>query len=236
VVRLPTFVVLTEDGAKDARAVIVALLRRTLTQVVAPGCDTRSRVAFSAQDAAGVERIRPLLVGANWKGRSIDLRNLIQFIATELISGRVVLHHIDGDRPWSKAPGENAEKYEERVRRAVRRCLRERLSEADTEAHLARLVLWMPYYSVEAWLYQNLDEVERIAQGDAELMSLVAQWRARPAQLEEALKPKDLHPRLGSRHNLWLAEQGWPAARVFGLSLSYRSAVGALGVAGIGSL
>ena len=96
-----------------------------------------------------------LVVGGPRSGRTTALRT----IATKL--GRedgFVLFHIDGDRTWTdRATSENEAKFDKIVVARVRQLLQGRPGSTaeDAEARLSRLFPVMPFYSIEAWLYQH---------------------------------------------------------------------------------
>ena len=94
---------------------------------------------------------------------------------------------------------------------------------------MERLKQAVPYYSIEAWLFQNTSEAIQLCEThysgrDAE------QFRAweqdRPA-LDEVVKPKE-SVCLGAKHNLALASKSFPARQVRGTGKSFAAVIQAL--------
>ena len=93
----------------------------------------------------------------------------------------------------------------------------------------SRLLLALPHYSIEAWLYQNLDHIESIAISHPKreaLLALVAAWRADRSTLDAVERPKDRCP-LGDSVNLDLAARSWPAKEAYAAGASYAASLDA---------
>ncbi|MFH1466644.1 MAG: hypothetical protein ABIO70_19820 [Pseudomonadota bacterium] len=216
--------VLTEDGSSYAPDTLTALARKMFCQVE-PACQTQ-RIEFEPQD----ERERRSMAGNLWKSTNSrdepKRRDLVRAIVTKLLEPGVpgfVLFHIDGDRPWAAAAtSENVAKFEELIRAPVRRALAGRSPDP-----LPKLLPVVPFYSIEAWLYQNTTKVRSemkgqhgCKQGDRKKL---ATWEADPALLDEVEAPKD-HFCLGGTHNLALTA-AFPADKVLGAGKSFAAAV-----------
>jgi hypothetical protein len=197
-----SFVVLTEDTSKDAPAVWKHVLARVLTQVDPHA--RRDRYIFHSPSLD--------LVGANmWKSKSPrhhrQLVTLRQFVATRLLAGDVVFFHVDGDRAWSEAQtSENVRAFAERVTAPVRLILQGNRQGPELDRCLGRLLRVSPFYSVEAWLFQNTHQAARICRERYQGRDAVQfeHWFADRARLDEVVQVKE-SVCLGSDHNLELA-------------------------------
>lgn len=231
--------VLTEDSAADAHDTLVALLKKTF-RLVSAECGTH-RIRFDPQS----EPEKRYAVANQWKGdgpqdkgsrarASFRLVDLYRTIATRILEQEppgFVLFHFDGDRRWSERDqSENAASWEIRVRDKVRAVLVQHgLADTEIERAMQRLHPLTPFYSIEAWTYQNFAEAERIC---AELRSpalaaQLASWKADRATLDEILQLKDACD-FGGRHNRRLAEASWPAEAVHAVGASFAAAIDAL--------
>lgn len=192
--------ILTEDSGKQGAPVIEALVKAILLRL-APGLDSRRLVAHHPAGPAALA-----MRGHAWKStrRTPDLRRaLVADLARRLKQGDwVVLHH-DGDCAWC---GGAAPSHDDQV--AALRADLERLLGADAPACLPRLLLLRPFYSVEAWLYLNRDQVDAlVCAGQAPAAARA--WldgALREDALDHVEKPKAACP-LGDVHNATLATQ-----------------------------
>ncbi len=86
-----------------------------------------------------------------------------------------------------------------------------------TEDKLRRLLLIVPFYSIESWLYQNTAEAEKIYQehylGPDKDLDLLSQWGADRGLLDEVDQPKE-RLRIRDKYNLRLATQHYPVQAV----------------------
>lgn len=223
-----TILVLTEDGG-GSHETLVTLLKKTFPLLVA---DTGThRITFAPQS----EREHKIMHGNNWKGRKMnELVDLRRTIATKLLEDEggvpgFVVFHFDGDRSWSeRATGENQALFEERVREPVRQIVRDTLArterEAELDERLLRLMTWVPFYSIEAWLFRNIEGVRALCCGSAEHTDRIDEWRQTPSALDEVLQPKEALSCIKNKHNADLAK-GFPADEAFGSSPSYEATV-----------
>jgi hypothetical protein len=229
-----SLLVLTEDSGEQGWATIAALLRHAL-RLVAPGHDERAIRLEPLDD----ERLRHLSHGTNWKSRRpedvAERKRLCRRIAGSLVQAArpgFVVFHIDGDRAWSaRATSENRQKFAELIERPIRELVQRNVGSAAPGAvaeALGRLFLWMPFYSVEAWLYQNTEEAIRILheQHGGSHVFLFEAWRQNRALLDEVIAPKEktVTP-LGALHNHALASGGFPAAEAEAAERSFAEAV-----------
>ncbi|MBL8617174.1 MAG: hypothetical protein JNM72_16310 [Deltaproteobacteria bacterium] len=192
--------ILTEDSGKQGAPVIEALVKAIL-QRLAPGLDSRRLVAHRP---AGL--VAQAMRGHRWKSTrgTPDLRReLLRDLGRRLRQGDwVVLHH-DGDCAWC---GGGAPSHDDQV--AALRAELERALGADAPACLPRLLLLRPFYSVEAWLYLNRDQVDALVRA-GEAPAAAQAWldgALREGALDHVEKPKDACP-LGDAHNATLTTQ-----------------------------
>ncbi|MBK8259530.1 MAG: hypothetical protein IPK82_43590 [Polyangiaceae bacterium] len=220
---------MTEDSAQDAHTTVVNLLKKTFGILVS-GTGTH-RIAFEPQS----EREHRAMHGNRWKDRTLrELVDLRRTIATKLLEdeGEVpgfVAFHFDGDRPWNKrAEAENPALFDERIITPVKQLLTGKLTLAGREEELGRrmkrLLVIVPYYSIEAWLFQNIDALRQLCCGSAAHGELLAEWQTNRATLDETWKPKDTMFCVGSTHNATLSK-GFPADEAFGAKASYAAVV-----------
>jgi hypothetical protein len=232
-----TVLILTEDGSHQAHDVVVALVKKAF-RILSPACRT-NRIGFEPQN----DMARRYVVGNFWKGdgpkkgrarfQTVELSRLIATKLLESDPPGFVVFHFDGDRTWSRShESENARKFQERIVRGVRLLVSDKLQldAAAVDRILTGLRALTPFYSIEAWLYQNLGEARKIAAelgNPAELVEQLAAWEADRSRLDELERPKE-HSLLRDRHNQRLAEAAWPADDVYLLERSFTRAVDGL--------
>lgn len=222
-----SILLLTEDSGRDGDAALRALLGRLLRRVVAGAEVAPDRWEPVTADA------RAAVQGNAWKSpRRRDLVMLRQYIAAKLSEpGGFVLFHFDGDRPYAgRATSENAAKFEGAIRRPVQVILegpppkrRERTQtplERSAEAiarRLDKLVAVVPFYSVEAWLFQNTERAREHCRANPRCRggceAKLAAWAADRGALDEVPKPKTALC-FGAAHNLDLADPQLPIAAI----------------------
>lgn len=222
-----SILVLTEDTAKDAAATVTELVRSILLHAE-PTTQTH-RIEFRPLDpddeAAMATR------ADMWKStKSDDERFIVALarrIATKLReeSGFVVFH-FDGDRVWSeRATSDNVTKFDlfrNRVRQLLSTPKQHRASargSADrpdaVDPAMQRLLTLVPFWSIEAWLFQNVEVGTRTCQTRkcGRHVSTLSKWKATRSLLDEERKPKTLLC-FGSTYNLELARRGFPLSEV----------------------
>jgi hypothetical protein len=84
----------------------------------------------------------------------------------------------------------------------------------------------MPFYSIEAWLFQHTTVAIRLCREKYQShdVGVFETWRQDRAALDDVEKPKEAVC-LKSVHNLELAGSGYPAQEVFDAGRSYRECV-----------
>jgi hypothetical protein len=238
-----TLLVLTEDSSYQAHGVLEALVKKML-QIVDPSCGTH-RIIFEPQN----DRAKQVMCGNQWRSTSrFDHQKIVllaRAIADKLLQDDLpgfVLFHIDGDRAWAERhTSENVAKLSEFVRTYVQPSLDAALRkqraknpsagdsdetlQKDIKAALARLVRLTPFYSIEAWVYQNTAEASRIcAERCGRHLETIREWGQDRGLLDEIIKPKEAVC-LSDDHNLNLARKGFPAEEVFKVDKSFTDAV-----------
>lgn len=221
-----SLLLLTEDSGRDAHATHEALVRSML-HLIAPGHDARAIAIEPANDAQ-----RDAMRGNIWDSAKADDRPrkiaLVRSIATRLCESNLhlVLFHYDGDRPWAdRLSCPRHAVFDRHIVTPVARLIVNRTGEQRARA-LARLITIVPFYSVEAWLYQNTP----VAIGLCKMhhggrhAATFARWAADPAALDEEHKPKDAAC-LSDKFNRALATERFPAKEVVAVGKSFHAAV-----------
>lgn len=230
-----SILVLTEDSAAEGHAVIEALCKRML-RLIDSSCQTQ-RIHFEPAN----DQARVAMRGNVWKSTSPRDRqrrvDLIRAIATKLCEhGGFVVFHVDGDRVWSeRSTAENPAKFGKVIEEAVRTLLiagdnrRPPMLEAEAAMRLKRLRLLVPYYSIEAWLYQHTDTAISLCRQryGGHSVERFEEWRKDRGLLDEVAKVKETVC-LGARHNAELAGSGYPVDDVYKADKSWAAAVDSL--------
>ena len=227
---------LTEDSGDQAFETIEAILKRLL---VATDCGAQT-IRLDVEPLQNEESARAVH-GNIWKSdkqrEQRAIKSMLQDIASKLLEDDgFVVFHIDGDVVWSgERPGENERKFEKIVRLAVRIAVQARLA-SDSLPPIRRtlsqalesLLLLIPHFCIEAWLYQNTDRAKAICQRDhaGRHVHVLDAWAADRTRLDEVDRPKSKGTCcLGAEHNLELATEAFPTLAVLGKSPSFTEAV-----------
>ncbi|WP_437585438.1 hypothetical protein [Sorangium sp. So ce1000] len=231
-----SILVLSEDSAEGAHDTLVALAKK-IFRLVDSNYDWQ-HVRFEPPEGEGV---RKALRGNLWKSREPrDYRarlDLIGYIATKLLEGdrAFVLYHIDGDRPWTeREASENVAKFRSFIETDVRQFVEHRRARSGRapagDLALSQLLLIVPYYSIEAWLFQNTRAGVRFCEENpacrGKHVPVFQAWANDRSALDEVLKPKD-QVCFEDRHNRQLAE-GLDVDAVYYAEKSLHHAVEAL--------
>lgn len=222
----------SEDSAKRAHEVVALLAKRMFT-LVDDQCRT-NLVRFEPLTAQGAEQLK----GAVWKSKKSSDRpsrvQLLRTVADALVrEDGFVLVHLDGDTAWARRtttplPAD----VEEHLRGPVRQLLTQlkdgKKPTLDVESCLSRLLLLVPYYSIEAWLFQHTSEARKLCCGRHH--PSIGEWERDRTLLDELEDPKEALPCLLSKteaHST-LAGNGFPAPQVYAAGKSYAAAVNTL--------
>lgn len=225
-----SILLLTEDSGDGGFETIEALVQEILRKVV-PDARLDKVEMEPTEDGRALRSMR----GNYWMGedRSGEAefyrRDLIRSIATKLGEGGFVVFHCDGDQPWKKRKkSEKSKKFGKLMEPGIRRLLHEgaKFAPRAIDTAMKRLLLVIPYYSIESWLFQNTDEATRIchhhyAGRDADKF---AEWAAERARLDEVEKPKEAVC-LKNKHNHGLATANFPFDVVYDVGKSLKQAV-----------
>ncbi len=221
--------VLTEDSAKDAHAVVQCLLRAMLKLIdeQLPLYD-QNRIKLQPSEDPEKKAMR----GNLWQAhRSREARILLQrYMERQLkrtdVEGFVIVH-VDGDRPYRQSKAGTESHNQARFEKDIFSKLR--VSLQDRPELLERVVLMVPFYSIEAWLYQNTQAALRLYGAEPYCthtthIERFREWQQDPAVLDEIEKPKEAVS-LGDRFNHELASQRFPAQRVYEVEKSFHKSV-----------
>jgi len=158
-------------------------------------------------------------------------RLLIRSIITELLKpDGFVLYHIDGDVPWSRHESSaNVREFRSRMFPPIEAGVRSRVP-AEAEKRMKRLRLLVPFYSVEAWLYQNTREARRLCEdeGCGQCHTRLADWEKNRTSLDDVTQPKKTTLCFRDKYNARLASSGFPTEEVFSVQASFARAVDGL--------
>lgn len=220
--------VLTEDSGQDGFPTLQALVVAIL-QHIAPKAQLETVEIEPTEDAIALRSMR----GNHWMGEKSDSHyhrtTLIQSIATKLGEGGIVVFHCDGDTAWKKRKESTKKaKFDKLMESGIRARLRDtaKLTPKAIEAAMKRLLIVIPHYSIESWLYQNTDEAIRLcrAQYGGKDAAQFENWAENRKLLDEQLKPKDVVC-LKDKHNHALATINFPIADVVAVGKSLKQAV-----------
>jgi hypothetical protein len=210
----PRFLILSEDGSPSVVPTIAALARALCAQLVT-GID-RQRLTFEPP----VDSHRTAMSGNRWKSREPRdqriITDLVGLIAGQLASDNgFVIFHFDGDRPYAdRAKAENPGTFRNQICKKVLELLRSPPVRATAAAApnteqanqlLSKLLVFTPYYCIEAWTYYNTAMLRRLCNPNDQV--IIDSWHA--GATEELSKPAE-HISVGKDHNRSLAEQQFP--------------------------
>lgn len=224
-----SILVLTEDSGQDGfatmQAVVVQILRH-----VAPKARLDCIDIEPTEDVNALRSMR----GNRWMDEKTSdshyhRTTLIQSIATKLGEGGFVVFHCDGDTTWKKRKESTKKvKFGKLMEPGIRARLRDRakLTPKAIEAAMKRLLIVLPHYSIESWLYQNTEEAIRIchAQYAGKDVGQFESWTVDRRQLDEVLKPKEAVC-LKDKHNHRLATTNFPFDIAIATGKSLKQAV-----------
>lgn len=236
--------IVTEDSSADAHDTIAHLLRR-MTQLVEPSFATNRLATLRQVDPKERLAAQPHRWGSGDSKDRLHVKMLARTIAADLVARRFVLVHADGDTLWSKRPGRHVASFQNHLTPVVRQALIpdraeprrpgraqpavEPRPEEEIERCLAHLILIMPYYTIEAWLYQNTEVAVRLCREKYQGRDIekLLRWQQERARLDDKEK-EDLQICLGKEHNLELASSSYPAQAAFDAGASFHAAVEAV--------
>jgi hypothetical protein len=215
-------VLLSEDGSRFASDVLKNLVKHLLRRAFLPSGPPPELVVLPPNDGA-----RQQLCGNKWKKPGKEQIELTRTLATELLKGDVfVFVHLDGDSAWSKRQsrpkGGNRGQWETSIEASLRLILQ---GKNNVQA-LDRLLIIEPFYSVEAWLFQNTAALrqwyKRHQPQATQDLARISEWEADPSLLDEIEQIKD-QLRIGNTANLELIQDKFPSKKLFELGLSFHT-------------
>jgi hypothetical protein len=242
--------VLSEDSGEGAHDTLATLAKKMFL-FIDPACQSH-HIRFEPPTSEGAKQA---LRGNLWKSQEPrdqpKRRDLIGYLATKLFEGPTsfVFFHIDGDRAWSArgesgSESENVRKFKTFIEREVLQFVelrRKRLAETRSQglagempAHtpdMQQLVLAVPYYSIEAWLFQNIELAKELCTNHPRCrgahIPLLEGWARDRGSLDEVLQPKEAIC-FRDGHNRELAGAGFPTEAVYDARKSFAETVDGL--------
>ena len=231
---------LSEDSGEHAFEVLKGLAKELFKQV-----DEYVQTNAISFDPVREKLALSALHANIWKSRKPNERQkrveLIRTLATQVMrEDGWALFHFDGDRAWAaRESSENVPKFQE-FTKSIRLLLSEEIEkrspgtssrdiEAEVDARMTRLKTVVPFYSIEAWLFQNTHEAVRLCHAhfngrDADQFH---EWAGDRTALDERLKPKEAVC-LGAAHNRELASTAFPTREVLAAGKSFAATVESL--------
>lgn len=227
-------ILLLSEDVKGA-SVLQSVLTRTFHSMV-PGFD-QSRVEFQdihrfIEEGDERARIREVCMPTRWDSRNPEHQAQLARLLDRIVTGLrkhplgFVFVHADGDKPWSlREHSANRKSFD-----ALRLKLQQKLAPPNeptraqrrarpntvnrhpgtegAEMTLERFVCVMPFYSMEAWLYQNTDFACELCQtrDQGRCVPLINEWASNRGELDEIEKVKE-HLCFQDSHNTSLAER-----------------------------
>ena len=215
------FIVFSEDQGAAATQVVKAFAKR-LFQHIEPSVPTQSLKFVPDLNH------RSVMSGNSWKGKKTtpETVRLRQAIANNLREPKTfVVFHTDGDTKWSNVENsENRALFVQNIVLPVRLLLGgarvngKQMTTTDVDLAAARLLHVVPHYSIEAWLFQNIERCRYYGKpGDHALLDA---WEKNPAALDEVLMPKESLT-FRSRYSHDLATTNFPIQRLHAAKASF---------------
>lgn len=217
--------VLTEDSGADGLGT-VREVTRLAARLAVPGLQTQKISWKPASERAARANLWKSKHSGAYKARVDLARRIANHLAGNDFA--LVVYHFDGDRTWGdRDSSENARRFSE-IETAVVQLLQGALPDPEA-ACSTRLIRCVPYYSIEAWLFQNTEEAatELSRRGRTAELARLQEWASDRAALDEVMAPKK-QLSLGNTHNLALACRRYPAQEVHDARKSFFEFVQAL--------
>jgi hypothetical protein len=223
-----SILLLTEDTAKNAFCTLQSIAKELL-KLVDSSTQTH-RICFEPLPPNEVEAVQA--VQANiWKSTKARDRNkqvsLVRYMATKLVEGGFVLFHFDGDKTWAdKSSSENVRQFNEtlcaRVKLRIQETFQEKKRTDAVEPFMTRLLPVTPFYSIEAWLYQNTRVAKELCEEAhrGEHTDDFEKWERDRALLDEVSAPQK-ECCLAGMHNPMLAANSYPSREVMAVGKSF---------------
>jgi hypothetical protein len=214
------FIIFSEDQQRDAPQVVIAFVKRLLQHVSA-------NVQTHLPEYVPDNNHKAVMSGNNWREKKGQSRRpetirLIRAIADYLAEpDTFVVFHTDGDTKWSDRAESNIRgQFQQRIVEKVHAVLQgsKKLTEQERLRSAARLLHLVPHYSIEAWIFQNIERCRHHGKpSDVEQLDL---WAKDPRLLDEVSKPKESLS-FGDKHNHDIATVSFPTARLVTADASF---------------
>lgn len=231
------FCLYSEDrsDANQGFSTIEAVLRSMLT-LVNPGTKSNHLRFEPTQKESGEDspkKSKRRVCGSDWKvqpraraGDQNRRRQLVQDVATALARGRVVFFHVDGDTTWSAKDTAEVWTHLDRFRRdlAGAAVQMKKGTPVDTARIAEAFIAAVPFYSIESWLYANIEHLRMLTTDPAEL-ARIADWASDLTQIDEVAQIKNELPNIRDRHNAQLCRASFPGRLLYDAGTSYASTV-----------
>lgn len=228
---MTTVLAISEDSSRDAFFVVQALTKQIL-RYASEGRPIHHVDYLPLREPDAEQAVRGnLFKSREPRDRQKRIALMRELLRQVLMEGGFVVYHIDGDRVWAqREQSENRSKFSAFIEELIRNHSDERDPRRQyatlRDAFARRLILMMPFYSIEAWLYQNTERAlalcdEHYRGRDRERFEA---WSAQRNQLDEVLKPK-AQVAFGGQHNRELAEARLPMQAMYNVGKSFSETV-----------
>lgn len=228
-----SILVLTEDSGAGGEATIAMLVAAMLRSV-----EPDANIGAIEMEPTTQASARRALRGNYWKAETQDAEmyrvDLVRTIATKLAEGDTsfVVFHFDGDRTWKeRKQSENPKKFDRLMDVRIRRILTQlyKNNKNQVDAAMQRLLLVVPFYSIESWLFQNTDEGKRLCleKHGGKDADKFEEWASNRKALDEVHKPKEAVC-FRDKYNATLAEQNFPFEQAHKVGKSLKHAISTL--------
>lgn len=221
---------LTEDSGANGFDTVKEIVRHSLLHCN-PSTQTHLITYTPANDSA-----KQALRANNWKNKThrntVDLlREMATHVAKDV--GPIIFHY-DGDTAWDqRSESANTQKFQEII--LSRLCLflqsmpnkhGSKYSSEDAEELVKNVIQMVPFYSIEAWLFHNQEQLKSIyreiytGQNTEQDQKTLQHWQDKPTILGNTDQPKE-QLSIRDEYNLQLAKHNFPADLLYGLNQSY---------------
>lgn len=239
---LVTITVVSEDGSPSGQSTVLKFIKRAAISVCAT-CQPQNLKCEPREAALQKQSISGNLWKSGEPRDHVKIVQLRQYLATRLgRASSLVFYHFDGDVPWNERERcENKTKFERAILDGVIQLLAKpphavgtARSKEQIDECISRLILVVPFYSIEAWLFQNTEQLiehckKRCSRScHLEHKKVLLTWATKPEILEELEKPKDEYCLKGTK-NLELAETSFPWPKLESVGKSFSAFVKDLG-------
>lgn len=208
--------IITEDNSKKAIEVFTNLFKSILKNSI----DEFDSRVIKLPDNDGFN-FEDVMSGNRWtqkrprdKGLSFRIREFKRAISQYLIGENCfILWHFDGDMEWSSSKDGEKCKTLQQFKIFIESIPKNEKNKRITDEHFLMLI---PFYSIEAWLYQNRKVLKTISKTE-DILSVP------PEKLDEIKKVKEEFT-IKAKYNLELSRQ-FPFSDVFKLNKSFTSSI-----------